>query len=709
MDGNVSYGASASADGSKAKTPKGPDDPKKFLTEMRERLQQAYDADKDNRREAAIDLKFLAGDQWPDQIKREREQAGRPMLTINRLPQFVNQVTNDIRQADFSIKVAPVDDESDPALAKIYDGLIRQIQYQSAANQVYATAGESQVGCGIGWWRVCSEYADDEAFEQELRLKVIRNPLSVFCDPGAVEPDRSDAMWMIVTEIIPKADFERKYPDKSVSDVDSPTSSTDSLRWQQDDGVRIAEYWYRKPVEKTLVMTADGKSQYLEDAQTQIVPQNVLKTRKVNTYEVCQYIVSGSDILEGPMEWPSKWIPLVPALGTEIPQDKTVVRMGMIRNARDPQALYNYNRTASAEALALQPKNPWVATWDMIKQYVGFWNKANTANVPYLIFDPDPKAPGMKPYREPPPALSPAFANEAMIADQDMKATTGIYDASLGNQSNETSGVAIGRREKQGDTANYHYSDKLQMALWHTGRILIDVIPKFYDTERIVRLLGEDDTEEIVKVNQQVMSEGGVPVVLNDLSTARFDVRVKIGPSYSTKREEAAQFVTEFMRVDPSAAPLVRDILAKNSDMSGADEMAKRFKNVLEGKPPLFDPENPETQQPPPQPPDPEILKLEHQKQMDEQKLASDNARAEQQMSLEREKAMLQAEIERFKAQAQVELEQFKAQAQLQLQRETAHQDMEIKKSQAVHSAALAEKSAEAKAKANGNGADKPN
>lgn len=706
MDGNVSYGASASADGAKAKTSKPKIDEKAFLKEMRERLQQGHDHERDNRREAAVDLKFLAGDQWPDQIKKEREQAGRPMLTINRLPQFVNQVTNDIRQADFSIKVAPVDDESDPALAKIYDGLIRQIQYQSAANQVYATAGEHQVACGIGWWRICSEYADDQAFEQEIRLKAIRNPLSVYCDPGAVEPDRSDAMWMIVTEVIPTADFERKYPKKSVESVDTPAYGTDSLKWTSDDGVRIAEYWYRKPVERTLVMTADGKSQYVEDMTAGM---QVLKTRQVNTYEVCQYIVSGSEILEGPMEWPSKWIPLIPAIGTEIPQDKCVVRMGMIRSARDPQSLYNYNRTASAEALALQPKNPWIVAIKQIQNYLGFWNNANTKNVPYLPYDPDPSQPAIKPYREPPPALSPAFANEAAIADQDMKATTGIYDASLGNQSNETSGVAIGRREKQGDTANYHYSDKLQLALWHTGRILIDVIPKFYDTERVVRLLGEDDTEEIVKVNQHTMGLDGSPVILNDLSAARFDVRVKIGPSYSTKREEAAQFVTEFMRVDPSAAPLVRDILAKNSDMSGADEMAKRFKNVLEGKPPLFDPENPETQQPPPQPPDPEILKLEHQKQMDEQKLMSENARAEQQMSLEREKAMLQAEIERFKVQAQIELEQFKAQAQLQLQRETAEQDFEIKKSQAAHSAALAEKNAEAKAKANGIGADKPN
>lgn len=722
MDGNVSYGPSGDTD-TKAK-PKKPKDDKSFIADIREKLQAGYDADKENRKEASVDLSYLAGDQWPEQIKTERQAAGRPMLTLNRLPQFVNQVTNDIRQADFSIKVSPVDDESDPELAKLYNGLLKQIQYQSAANQVYAKGAEHQVACGIGWWRVCSEYVDDEAFDQELRLKSIRNPLSVYCDPAAVEEDRSDANWMIVTEMIPKAAFEDRYPDKSVSDVDAPGDSFgNGIHWVSTDTVRIAEYWCRKPVEKTLIMLPDGKAVFQEDVDPATVPPPVPgspppKTRKVTTYEVEQYIVSGTEILEGPTPWPGKWIPLVPAIGNEIPLEKTIVRSGMIRNARDAQALYNYNRTASAEALALQPKNPWVVTWNMIKQYTGFWNKANTANVPYLVYDVDNGAPGGKPYREPPPALSPAFANEAMIADQDMKATTGIYDASLGNQSNETSGIAIGRREKQGDTANFHYSDKLQLALWHTGRILVDVIPKFYDAERCVRIMGEDDSEETAWINQNTMvtMEDGVQrnTVLNDLSSARFDVRVKIGPSYSTKREEAAQFVTEFMRVDPTAAPLVRDILAKNSDMSGAEDMAKRFKNVLEGKHPLAPPEdaNAPPQPPPPPPPDPALVKVEQEGQLAQQKmlqetelsqakLQADAQLQQQQISAEMQKAELMAQVQlqlgREKMAMEIELQREKMRADIELQREKQNNDAEVARFNATHKAAAAHEAAQNK------------
>lgn len=705
MDGNVGYGPSGS-DEAKTKPKKSKRELSEVVTAVRKRLQAAFEHDEPNRNEAAIDLKFLAGDQWPDKIKQERTSSGRPMLTINQLPQFVHQVTNDIRQADFSIKVAPVDDGTDPELARVFDGIIKQIQYQSSAPDVFADACDHQAGCGIGHWRVCSEYTDDQAFDQEVRIKLIPNPLTVYYDPDAVEPDRSDMNWCIVTEMISKEAFRGRYPDASVSDVDQPAGNGGSIKWQAPEGVRIAEYWCRHPVKKTLVLTSDGKTQLLDDVTPGLT---VLKTREVDTFEVEQYIVSGSEVLEGPFAWPGKWIPIIPIFGDEVPQESgAVVRKGMVRDARDPQALYNFNRTASAEALALQPKNPWLVTLKMIGEYMGLWKNANTANTPFLVYDPDPQAPN-GPKREAPAALSPAFANEAMLAREDLSGTTGIYPAALGAQSNETSGVAIGRREKQGDTANYHYSAKLQRGLFHTGRVLIDVIPKFYDTQRVIRILGDDDAEEFVKINHPAMDQDGQPIIFNDLSTARFDVRVKIGPSFSTKREEAASFITEFLRVDPSAAPVVRDLLAKYSDMAGADEMAKRFKNILEGKGPLDDPEAPPQ---PPQPP-PEVLKMQADQQMAEQKLQQDAAAQQQQIQLEVQKMQLQAqlemeklkaqiELEREKAAAQIELERYKADAQIDISRQNAAQDAQIKDFQARHSAELASKTAEAKAKANG-------
>jgi len=574
-----------------------------FLTDCRKKLDAAYSHERENRREAATDLAFLAGYQWPESIRKERQAQGRPILTINRLPQFVRQVTNDIRQADLAIKVSPVDDNSDPKLAKIYNGLLRQIHYQSSAKHVYGQAAEHQVSCGIGWFRVCTEYTDDQGFEQELRLKGIRNPLSVYCDPAAIEPDRSDAKWMFVTELIPTDTFKEQYPDASLDGIDPPSDGTgDRLTWITRDGVRIAEYWCRKPVNKMLGMTADGQTIALDKIGKDLWPMlGIQRTRQVDSYEVEQYIISGSKVLSGPHKWQSKWIPLIPVIGSETPLETAVVRAGLIRYARDPQQLYNYNRTAAAETLALQPKAPYLVSAKMIAPFKNLWDNLHKHNYPYLPYDRTQDPDGPVPQRQAPPQMSQAFANEAALADGDMKATTGIYDSSLGARSNETSGKAINARDKQGDTANFHFADNLERSMWHCGRIMIEMIPQIYDTERVVRIMGEDDSEEHHTINKTVMGPEGLPITINDLSAGRFDVRATIGTSYATKRMEAADVMMQYLQADPAALPMVRDLVVKNSDWPGAEEMAKRFRAAM---PPeaLVDPDDPNAPPPPPPP-----------------------------------------------------------------------------------------------------------
>ena len=574
-----------------------------FLTDCRKKLDAAYQYERENRREAAIDLAFLAGYQWPESIRKERQAQGRPILTINRLPQFVRQVTNDIRQADLAIKVSPVDDNSDPKLAKIFNGLLRQIHYQSSAKHVYGTAAEHQVSCGIGWFRVCTEYTDDQGFDQELRLKTVRNPMSVYCDPAAIEPDRSDAKWMFVTEIIPTDTFKEQYPGVSLDGIDPPTDGTgDRLTWLTRDGVRIAEYWLRKPVKKLIGMTADGQTIDLRKIGKELWPMiGVQRTREVNTFEVEQYIISGTKVLAGPHKWPSKYIPLIPVIGAETPLETAVVRSGLIRYARDPQQLYNYNRTAAAETLALQPKAPFLVSAKMIAPFKAIWDNLHKTNYPYLPYDRTADPDGQPPTRQAPPQMSQAFVKEAELADGDMKATTGIYDSSLGARSNETSGKAINARDRQGDTANFHFADNLERSMWHCGRIMIEMIPQIYDTERVIRIMGEDDSEEHHTINRTVMGPDGLPVVINDLSAGRFDVRAMIGASYATKRLEAADVMMQYLKADPQALPMVRDLVVKNSDWPGAEEMAKRFRAAM---PPelLVDPEDPNAPPPPPPP-----------------------------------------------------------------------------------------------------------
>lgn len=640
----------------------------------RDRLEEAWNNEKENREEASRDLAFIAGDQWPDQVRREREAERRPMLTINRLPQFLRQVTNDIRQADIAIKVAPVDDGSDPKMAKIFNGIIRQIQYQSSAHHVFATTAEHQSACGIGWFRISTEYADDSAFDQEIKLEAIPHPLSVYCDPAAIKPDRSDAMWMIATEMIPTATFKERFPDAAHNEVDRPSDGSSSrLFWTTADAVRVAEYWVKEPYTKVLGLTETGETIDL----TEIKPENlallpkIVKKRKQTAYKIRQYLVSGTDILEGPHEWPGKFIPLVPAIGAEVPLDQKTYRYGLVRFARDSQQMYNYYRTGIAEMIALAPKSPYLVTTKMLgdPKVKAVWDTANTKNRPYLPYDPDPNAP-QGPKREHPPEMPAALVQEAMIASEDMKATTGIHDASLGARSNETSGRAILARQREGDVANYHFSDNLEYALQHAGRILIDLIPKIYDSERVIRIMGDDDAEEFIPINKAIMGVDGVPILVNDLSQARFDVRVTIGPSYSTKRMETAEAMLQFMQAVPQAAEVGADLIAKALDFPGAEEVAKRLRNLI---PPavLADPDDPNQPPPEPPPPLPDVVAAQAKMEADQASLQIEQQKAE--IDMQKTTALTNAQLE--KMQAEIALKR----QQLEIDREKAQLDLLIK------------------------------
>lgn len=573
-----------------ARSKKGDDD---LAREARELLEEDHQADKDNRDEAVIDLRFVAGDQWPDNVKAQRRN--RPSLTINRLPQFINQVVNDFRINSPGLSVIPVDSNTDPELAEIYNGMLRAIQYCSNANSVWASSFSHSVQCGIGWFRVVTDYADSDSFDQEITIKRIANPLSVYHGPS-IEPDRSDAPRIFVTEMVRKGVFKTRFPGAAEVSFDVPDASNmtnaGGFFWSTSDDIRIAEYWRKVPYKRKIVRLQDGKVIDLNDyAKFMGVSSDAIKAylppvnaeREVEDHRIEHTLVSGSEVLEKTTIWPGKYIPIIPVVGQEIPLGDKTFRHGLIRFARDPQQLYNFWRSCAAESIALAPRAPYLVTPTMISKYKDQWDTHNTTNRPYLVYDPDEAAPNGRPVREMPPDVPQALLQESAIASDDMKATMGMYDASVGQRSNETSGKAINARQREGDVATYHFRDNFNVSLVHCGRVIIDLIPKVYDTERVVRLMAEEaeDKPKFATVNQQVMSDNGEPVLRNDLKAGKFDIRVKIGPSYTTRRQEAADSMIQFTQAFPQTAQIAGDLVAKAMDWPDAEKIAERFKKVI--------------------------------------------------------------------------------------------------------------------------------
>lgn len=556
-----------------------------LLRTARARFDNAWDADYENRVEGEDDLLNLAGFQWDPIVKQEREDDERPCATENRLPQFVDAIVGDIRQQKPSAKVRPVDDEADPKTAEVMTSLLRDIEGRSQNSQPYVRAAESAVQCGIGHFRILTRYSRIGGFEQEIVQEPIPNPFAVVWDPLARSVTRDDARFCFVTSRMDRAEFKKLYPDAQVVNFDGgemPENYGYVRNWYDAETVRVCEYWYKEPVKRRFARFPDGKIIELDKGEPDPADAEV---REIDDVKVCVAKISGLEVLEKPQEWLTRDIPIIPVLGKEIVLGDKVVRHGAIRFAKDPQWRFNVWLSTLTELVGLQPKAPYLATAKQIAGYETEWKDANVKNRSVLLYNSDPAA-GGPPARQAPPQGSEVLVRLMQMADEAMKATTGQYAASLGAPSNETSGKAIGARQMQANTIAFVYTDNLTASVRHAGQIMLDLIPKIYDTPRVVRLLNEDGSEGFERVNVPFMEadpETGQPVEKRkfDLTVGRYDLVISTGPAYATKRAEAAQAMMEFIKYAPDAAKVVLDLVAKNMDWPGADEFAERFRKTL--------------------------------------------------------------------------------------------------------------------------------
>jgi hypothetical protein len=561
-------------------------DDDQILEEMRSRFDLCQKAWSENRNNALDDLNFIDGKQWHESDEASRREDGRPCLTINKLPQVVNQVTNDQRQNRPSIKVYPVDDEGDVETAKVYSGIIRHIEYISNAEAAYDTAFEFAAKMGWGFWRVVTEYSDPESFDQDIVIKRIPNPFSVHLDPHSVEPDGSDANYAFVVEDLSKDEYKRIYPKSEITDPSFQESVGESSPWINADSCRVAEYFYKENEEATLHMLTDGTAILEEDFKTAQengqIPEGITiaKSRTTQIPKIKWVKTNGVEVLEQ-TEWLGKYIPIIPSYGSDSNIGGKRVLKGIVRDAKDSARMYNYFASAETEAIALAPKAPFIADPKQIEGYEQIWATANRKNhsyLPYNMMVGNQMIP--PPSRSSSEVSTQAITQARMLASDDIKATTGIYDASLGNKSNETSGVAIQKRNVQAQTSNYHFIDNLTRSLRHTGRIIVDLIPKIYDTARAQRIIGDDGNQKIVQLNAPYQDENG-EVQLFKLDDGTYDVTVDVGPSFQTKRQEATSSMLELSKSAPQMMQIAPDLIVKNMDFPGAQELADRFKKTL--------------------------------------------------------------------------------------------------------------------------------
>jgi hypothetical protein len=592
--------------------PTGPDDHRDKLAEMRHRYKMALGAYSDSREDELDDLRFMAGSpdnqwQWPADVLQTRGSVqgqtinARPCLTINKLPQHVRMVTNEQRQNRPSGKVIPADDNADVQVAAIYDGMVRHIEYMSDADVAYDTACENQVTYGEGYIRVLTEYCDEDSFDQDLRIGRIRNSFSVYMDPMAQDPTGADAEFCFITEDLTKEEYEREYPNAAPlsSMLASGVGDQYLSQWLDENTIRIAEYFYYTHKKETLNLYPGNNSFFEgtpEDKDMKRMGVKPIRSREVDRRKVMWMKTNGFEVLQE-QEWAGKYIPVVRVIGNEFEVEGQIYISGLVRNAKDAQRMYNYWTSQEAEMLALAPKAPFIGYGGQFEGYEMQWKTANTTNWPYLEVNPDVTdgagAVLPLPQRAAPPLPQTGLIQAKMGASEDIKSTTGQYDASLGVGGNERSGRAILAREKQGDTGTYHYVDNLARAIRHITRQLVDMIPKIYDTERIARIVGIDGEVDMVKINPEQpepvkeirdMESGILIEKIYNPGVGKYDVVVTTGPSYMTKRQESMDAMSQILQGNPQLWSVAGDLFVKNMDWPGAQELADRLAKTIDPK-----------------------------------------------------------------------------------------------------------------------------
>ena len=581
-----------------------------------ERFEESQEGSEWNREAYYEDTKFARmADQWPSEIIKQRTQEGRPYHVINKLPALIRAVVNESRQNKPAIKVAPVDNGADEDTAEVIGGLIRSIERGSNAEVAYDTAIDHSVTGGMGFFRIDIDYAHDETFDLEARIERIPNALMVHYDTSSTKFDASDWNFAFVSEMVRREEYQKRYPEASMVPFDGDSRSDSSDRWINDGEIRVAEYFQRVEKTRTLVqlevpnpqtgemdlqavreddlpamatrffdaggISVEGMSDdELARGLLELSGVNERRRREVTYYEVMRRIINGVEVLEED-NWPGSTIPICPVWGDEVYIDGRRHFRSMIRDAKDPQMMFNFWRSATTELVALAPKAPWVGPKGFVpKGDEAKWASANTRSHSYLEYDPSS---GNAPQRQPFAGVPAGALQEAVNANDDMKAITGIFDSSIGAKSNETSGKAILARERQGDVSNFHFIDNLSRAIRYAGQVLVEIIPAVYSVRETIRILGEDEAEKVIKLTQEAgggRQDGRKPELYN-LSVGKYDVTVSTGPSFATQREETRETLIEIMRQVPAAAPFIGDVLLDHMDFQGADKVAKRLKHLL--------------------------------------------------------------------------------------------------------------------------------
>ena len=549
------------------------------------------------------DIRMLSPDcQWPEDVKLAR--SGRPTYASDRLNAQVRQLVNAQRDGRPAVLVHACNSEADKDVANIYQGIIRHIEYESSGDLAYDEGSEWQIRAGLGFWRITTDYEDPLSMDQRLMLESINNPLNVLIDPTFKQIDGSDIGYAFVCEVLTEDEFKETYPDSEIANSSSSIwrSYARTLPdWFEGKGksVLVVEYWCKEYKTETLYQLKDrsgvkgsdmpkDKSLWADMLLTDVDGKPISRETQIPTIKC--YKLNGIEILEE-KEWLGNYIPIIPIFGECLLDTQTNLRLwsGIVRNGKESQMMLNVAKTSMVELIAKMPKAQFMGPRGFMGNRKNDWAQMNVSSpvgIEYEIVDDqgheltEPK----QLLAEPPIQGVMAFIQ---TVENDLKAESQMYDPSLGNKmSEEQSGIAIKHLQSAAAISNFHFSDNEKRAIRLTARMFVELIPKYYRQEKVMRIIGVDDKPSLVTINgteessAKNITKDGIAKIYN-VTVGKFDVAVSSGPSYETKRQESLATLIDLADKDPVILQFCRDLIVGQIDSSISTELQERLQKSL--------------------------------------------------------------------------------------------------------------------------------
>jgi len=554
-------------------------------TDVIKMLGDAQNVEYDNREAARESDHFVnkRDGQWEPQVISALNH--RPRYTFDQVTPILDQVSGEIDRASFSIDVTPTSGQGSMGLAMVYEGLIRNIENMSNARDVYGSASCRSRETGLAGWRVDHDWVDGDSFEQDLIIRRINNFIDrVWFDPNSELPDNSDANWCVVLDVMTKEAYFKKYPEGSGQSVSDSRQA--QVYTHQRDAVVIGELLYRKPYTQELVLMSNGEV-YVDDEEFEKVVDELaiqgiteLRRRSRKTFKVFSRVFDAGSWLSKAKETVFCSIPIVPVYANHKVSENKVVYHSLVEKLMDPQRVYNYAKSRQIEEGALAPRAKYWMTKAQANGHERTLQTLNTNADPVQFYN---HIEGVAyPQQIGGAQINPGLQQTAADAASDINKVAGMFSANIGDNPGLQTGVAIERLQNKGDNGTYKYFTALARAITRTGKLLIKAIPKVYDTQRTIRILGMDGSSEMVPINYTIVDEQtGDPVTLNDMNQGKYDVTCSIGPAFQNRQQQAVSALTEIAQVDPSILQIGGDVLLNNIDAPGVKQVAERKRAIM--------------------------------------------------------------------------------------------------------------------------------